>query len=50
MENFQELITAVMVDGLTTCRVQLPFWLQQSLINGILWNDMFWATVVSEHL
>ena len=43
-KTLQELIPATMVDyGLK--RVQLPIWLQQSLINGLLW-----VTVVSEHL
>ena len=31
-------------------RVQLPLWLQQSLINGFSWYSLSWAMVVSEHL
>ena len=47
--KLKELIPTAMVEyGLT--RVQLPLWLQQSLINGILWNSMSWAKVFSEHL
>ena len=30
-------------------KVQLPLWLQQSLFNGISWNDLSWTIVVSEH-
>ena len=43
------LIPAAMVEyGLN--RVQLPLWLQQSLINGYSWYGLSWAIVVSEHL
>ena len=45
----EELILAAMVKyGLN--RVQLPFWLKQSLINGFSWYGLSCATVVSENL
>ena len=47
--KLEELIPVATVKyGLN--RVQLPLWLQQSLINDISWNGMSWAIVVSEHL
>ena len=47
--KFEELIPAAMVKyGLK--RVQLPAWLQQSLVNGFSWYGLSWAIVVSEHL
>ena len=49
--KLKELILAAMVKymyGLN--RVQLPLWLQQSLINGFSWYGLSWALVVSEHL
>ena len=47
--KLEELIPAVMVKyGLY--RIQLPLWLQQSLINGFSWYGLSWAKVVSEHL
>ena len=47
--KLEELILAVMVEyGLK--RVQLPLWLQQSLINGFSWYGLSWVTVVSKHL
>ena len=42
--KLEELIPAVMVNyGLN--RVQLPLWLQQSLINSFSWYGLSWATV-----
>ena len=47
--KLEELISAAMVKyGLN--RVQLPLWLQQSLINGFSWYGLSWAKVVSKHL
>ena len=47
--KLEELILVVMVKyGLN--RVQLPLWLQQSLINSFWWYGLSWAIVVSEHL
>ena len=47
--KLEELILAVMVKyGLNS--VQLPLWLQQSLINGFSWYGLSWAKVVSKHL
>ena len=47
--KLEELIPAALVKyGLN--RVQLPLWLQQSLINGFSWYGLSWAIVVSEHL
>ena len=47
--KLKKLIQAPIIKyGLT--RVQLPLWLQRSLINGISWNGMSWAIVVNEHL
>ena len=47
--KLEELILAAMVKyGLN--RVQLPLWLNQSLINGSSCHGLSWATVVSEHL
>ena len=47
--KLEELIKAAIVKyGLY--RVQLPLWLQQSLINGFSWYGLSWTTVVSEYL
>ena len=44
-----ELIPVAMIRyGLT--RVQLLLWLQQSLFNGISWNGVSWAIVLSKYL
>ena len=48
--KLEEVIPAAMIKyGLY--RVQLPLWLQQSLINGFSWwYGLSWAIVVCEHL
>ena len=44
--KLEELIKAAMVEyGLK--RIQLPLWLQQSLINGFSWYGLSWATVAN---